>query len=387
MEQSEELIDSTNIAVTDTFEAMNIQDSLLRGIYSSGFEKPSTIQQKTTKPLILGQNLIVQAQSGTGKTTAFTIGLLQLINSSVSQCQALVLVPMFEHAQKFQRSVLQLGQYLKINCHACIGGTDVQESIRILENGVHIVMGTPGEVLDMISFKHLATTHLRIVVIDNADEMMVGRVKEEIQGIFRHLHENLQCCMFSDTMSTDILELATGFMRDPIKIIKKDEELTISGITQYYIFLEKEEWKLETLADLIETFQITQAKIYANTRKTVETLSKQMMEKNFLVSFIHGDMDRTQIDQIMRDFRTGSTRILILTDLLAHVIDLQVGLVINYDMPINYDNYLHRIGRSGAYGRKGVAICLVTEADMKSLKGLEQYYDIRIEELPQDFEL
>jgi translation initiation factor 4A len=386
MEQTEEfIIDSNWHEVTETFDDMNLKQPLLRGIYSYGFEKPSAIQQKGIKPIILGRDTIAQAQSGTGKTATFTVGMLELIDTSVLQCQALILAPTRELAQQIHRVILQIGQYQKINCHACIGGTVVREDIRILEKGVHAVVGTPGRVFDMISRNHLSTQQLKIFILDEADEMLSRGFKDQIQEIFRHLPGNIQCCLFSATMPPEILKLTNDFMRDPIRILVKKDELTLEGIAQYYIPIEKEDWKFATLADLYENLDIAQAIIYANTRKKVETLSKQMIEKDFVVSFMHGEMDQTQRELIMKEFRTGSTRVLITTDLLARGIDVQqVSLVINYDMPTNYENYLHRIGRSGRFGRKGVAINFVTESDAQFLKDLEQHYNTSIEELPED---
>ena len=386
MEQTEEfVIDSNWHEVIETFDDMNLKQVLLRGIYSYGFEKPSAIQQKGIKPIILGRDTIAQAQSGTGKTATFTVGMLEVIDNSINQCQALVLAPTRELAQQIHRVILQIGQYLKIICHACIGGTVVREDIRILEKGVHIVVGTPGRVFDMISREHLSTKHLRIFILDEADEMLSRGFKDQIQEIFRHLPGNIQCCLFSATMPPEILKLTNDFMREPVRILVKKDELTLEGIAQYYIPIEKEDWKFATLADLYENLDIAQAIIYANTRKKVETLSKQMTEKDFVVSYMHGEMDQTQREVIMKEFRTGSTRVLITTDLLARGIDVQqVSLVINYDMPTNYENYLHRIGRSGRFGRKGVAINFVTEGDAQFLKDLEQHYNTSIEELPED---
>ena len=386
MEQTEEfVIDSNWSEVTETFDDMNLKQALLRGIYSYGFEKPSAIQQKGIKPIILGRDTIAQAQSGTGKTATFSVGMLELIDNSINNCQALILAPTRELAQQIHRVIMQIGQYLKINCHACIGGTVVREDIRVLERGVHVVVGTPGRVFDMISRNHLSTSHLKIFVLDEADEMLSRGFKDQIQEIFRHLPGNVQCCLFSATMPPDILKLTSDFMRDPIRILVKKDELTLEGIAQYYIPIEKEDWKFATLADLYENLDIAQAIIYANTRKKVELLTKQMTEKDFVVSFMHGEMDQTQRELIMKEFRTGSTRVLITTDLLARGIDVQqVSLVINYDMPTNYENYLHRIGRSGRFGRKGVAINFVTESDAQFLKDLEQHYNTSIEELPED---
>ena len=386
MEQTEEfVIDSNWTEITETFDDMNLKQPLLRGIYSYGFEKPSAIQQKGIRPIILGRDTIAQAQSGTGKTATFSVGMLEIIDVSVNQCQALILAPTRELAQQIHRVILQIGQYLKVICHACIGGTVVREDIRILEKGVHVVVGTPGRVFDMISRNHLSTQMLKIFVLDEADEMLSRGFKDQIQEIFRHLPGNVQCCLFSATLPPDILKLTTDFMRDPVRILVKKDELTLEGIAQYYVPIEKEDWKFATLADLYENLDIAQAIIYANTRKKVETLTKQMSEKDFVVSFMHGEMDQTQRELIMKEFRTGSTRVLITTDLLARGIDVQqVSLVINYDMPTNYENYLHRIGRSGRFGRKGVAINFVTEGDAQFLKDLEQHYNTSIEELPED---
>jgi translation initiation factor 4A len=384
-DQTDLLIESNWDETVESFDDMGLKDQLLRGIYSYGFERPSVIQQKGIKPIILGRDTIAQAQSGTGKTATFTIGLLQAIDTSVRQCQSLILAPTRELAQQITRVVGQIGDYMKIKCHACIGGTVVREDIRILEQGVHVVVGTPGRVFDMMQRKHLSTNYLKIFILDEADEMLSRGFKEQIQEIFQLLPGTIQCCLFSATMPPDILRLTEEFMRDPIKILVKKDELTLEGIKQYYIAIEKEEWKFDTLCDLYENLDIAQAIIYSNTRRRVETLATQLQERDFVVSFMHGDMEQGQRELIMREFRTGSTRVLITTDLLARGIDVQqVSLVINYDMPTNYENYLHRIGRSGRFGRKGVAINFVTEVDAQMLKDLETHYNTHIEEMPSD---
>ncbi|OMJ66490.1 hypothetical protein SteCoe_36648 [Stentor coeruleus] len=279
MEQTEELIINQNWhEVTETFEDMNLKEPLLRGIYSYGFEKPTAIQQKVIKPIILGHDTFAQAQSGTGKTAAYTIVVLELIDTSVIQCQALILTPARELAQGICRVILQIGQYSKINCHACIGGNNVREDIRILEKGVHIVIGTPGRVFDMISRNHLSTQNLKIFILEEVDEILSRGFKDQIKKIFKHLPGSIQCCLFSATMAPEILKLTNNFMREPIRIIVKKDEFTLEGITQYYIPIEKEDWKFTTLVDLYESLNITQMIIYANTRKKVETLSKHICE-------------------------------------------------------------------------------------------------------------
>jgi len=369
----------------ESFDEMGLKDELLRGVYSYGFERPSAIQQKGIKPIILGRDTIGQAQSGTGKTATFSIGMLQLVDISLNQCQGLVVAPTRELAQQIHRVVTQLGDFMQIKCHACIGGTVVRDDIRTLERGVHIVVGTPGRVFDMISRDHLNTQALKLLILDEADEMLSRGFKEQIQEIFKRLPGNIQVALFSATMPPEILQITEQFMRDPIRILVKKDELTLEGIKQYYIAIEKDDWKFDTLCDLYENLDIAQAIIYCNTRKRVDQVTQSMTEKDFVVSAMHGEMEHSTRESIMREFRTGSSRVLITTDLLARGIDVQqVSLVINYDMPANYENYLHRIGRSGRFGRKGVAINFVTEVDAKFLHELEQHYNTHIREMPSD---
>merc|ERR1712019_267022 len=207
----------------------------------------------------------------------------------------------------------------------------------------------------------------------------------EIYDIFRFLPDKVQCCLFSATVPSDVLDVTSHFMRDPIKILVKRDELTLEGIKQFYIGVEREEWKLDTLCDLYETLTITQAIIYCNTRRKVDWLTEKMHSRDFTVSAMHGDMDQKERDIIMREFRSGSSRVLITTDLLARGIDVQqVSLVINYDLPTNRENYIHRIGRSGRFGRNGVAINLVTKDDIRTMKDIESFYNTQIEEMPMN---
>merc|ERR1712080_447736 len=270
-------------------------------------------------------------------------------------------------------------------CHACIGGTSVREDMRKLDAGQHIVVGTPGRVFDMISRKVLRTYDIKMFVLDEADEMLSRGFKDQIYDVFRCLNPNIQVVLLSATMPADVLEVTKRFMRDPIRILVKKEELTLEGIKQFYVMVEKEEWKLDTLCDLYETLAITQAVIFCNTRRKVDWLTERMHERDFTVSCMHGDMDQKERDIVMREFRTGSSRVLITTDLLARGIDVQqVSLVINYDLPTNRENYIHRIGRGGRFGRKGVAINFVTEEDASALHDIEKFYNTQIEEMPMN---
>uniref|UniRef100_H2Y732 RNA helicase n=2 Tax=Ciona savignyi TaxID=51511 RepID=H2Y732_CIOSA len=380
------LIETNYDKIVDSFDDMNLKEELLRGIYAYGFEKPSAIQQRAILPCIEGKDVIAQAQSGTGKTATFAISILQKIDTSVKKTQALVIAPTRELAQQIQKVVMALGDYEGVNCHACIGGTSVKTEIQIFQNSPpHIVVGTPGRVFDMINRKHLDTDHVRMFVLDEADEMLSRGFKDQIYDIFRTMPSTIQVILLSATMPADVLDVTSCFMPDPIRILVKKEELTLEGIQQFYVFVEKEEWKLETLCDLYETLTITQAVIFLNTRRKVDWLTHELQERDFTVSALHGDMEQGARDVIMREFRSGSSRVLITTDLLARGIDVQqVSLVINYDLPSNRENYIHRIGRGGRFGRKGVAINFVTDDDKRTLKDIEKFYNTKIDEMPMN---
>jgi translation initiation factor 4A len=371
--------------VAETFDAMDLREDLLRGIYAYGFEKPSAIQQRAIKPMILGRDVIAQAQSGTGKTATFAVGILQQIDPSLRACQALVLAPTRELANQIQQVTVALGDFLAVRTHACVGGTAVRDDIRALQQGAQIVVGTPGRVFDMINRRALKLDDVQMFALDEADEMLSAGFKDQIYEIFKFLPQDVRVALFSATMPLEILELTGRFMQDPIRILVKRDELTLEGIKQYYVAVEREDFKFDTLCDLYDTLTITQAIIYCNTRRKVDWLTDRMTEMDFTVSAMHGDMDQRERDVIMREFRSGSSRVLITTDLLARGIDVQqVSLVLNFDIPVNRENYIHRIGRSGRFGRKGVAVNFLTQSDVRYLRDIEQFYNTQIEEMPEN---
>jgi len=371
--------------VVTSFDDMSLKDDLLRGIYAYGFEKPSAIQQRGIMPILAGHDTIAQAQSGTGKTATFSISVLQSINLSHRATQALILAPTRELAQQIQKVVRALGDFLNVSSHACIGGTLVRDDINTLKHGVQIVVGTPGRVFDMVNRQCMILESVKLFILDEADEMLSRGFKDQIYDIFQHLPPKVQVCLFSATMPPEILDISNRFMRDPVRILVKKDELTLEGIKQFYVAVDKEEWKFETLCDLYETLTITQAIIYCNTRRKVDWLTDKMGQRDFTVSSMHGDMTGQERELIMKEFRSGSSRVLITTDLLARGIDVQqVSLVINYDLPANRENYIHRIGRSGRFGRKGVAINFVTVEDTRAMRELEAFYNTQIEEMPMN---
>lgn len=369
----------------DTFESMGIDDNLLRGVYSYGWEQPSTIQQMSIVPIIRGHDTIGQSQAGTGKTGTFAIAALQRVDLNISSCQVLILAPTRELAQQTKNVSDGLGHFMGVTVHACVGGTNVRNDIYALTNGVQVVSGTPGRVTHMIGDGYLDVTKLKLLILDEADVMMSKGFKEQVQEIFSFLPRDVQVALFSATMPPDVLELTRVFMRDPVRVLMKKEALTLDTIKQYYVAVEKEQYKLATLFDLYEVLTIQQAVIFCNSRAKVEWLSDQMTANEFAVTSIHGAMTPQNRELIMKEFVSGSTRVLIATNLLARGIDVSnVSLVINFDLPTDRENYIHRIGRAGRYGRKGVAINFVTDDEEHVLRELQSFYDTQITELPQD---
>jgi len=377
-----------NLNVIDNFDDMGLKKDLLRSIYSHGFEKPSNIQGKAIMPILTGSDLIAQSQSGSGKSGAFVISVLQMLEASNERyCQSLVLAPTRELAEQNYNVMNSLSQHMKVSTKLLVGGSSIYNDIERLKRGVDIVIGTPGRILDMVSKGVLKVDRLRNLTIDEADEMLSKGFHEQIYEIFREIPEDVQILLFSATMPAEILELVNKFMRHPIKILVKKEQLTLEGIKQFCVRVENNEYKYQTLCDLYESMCVSQSIIYVNKRTTVTELSDRLKADNFAVSCIHSKMHQSERNKIMKNFRAGQSRVLISTDLLARGIDIQgVSLVINYDIPFNKENYIHRIGRSGRYGRKGVAINLVSYNDIELLKKIEEFYQTQIDELPENFE-
>ncbi|KAK7254966.1 helicase [Aureococcus anophagefferens] len=380
-----DITQSTDVKVIDSFEGMALREDLLRGIYAYGFERPSAIQQRAITPIVAGRDVIAQSQSGTGKTAVFCIAMLQVLESATNETQMLTISPTRELAEQTQKVCLALGDYMNVQCHACIGGKSIGEDIRRLDYGVQIVSGTPGRVFDMIKRRNLRTRNLKMLVIDEADEMLNRGFKEQIYDIYRYLPPSTQVVLISATMPQEVLDMTRKFMNEPVRVLVKRDELTLEGIKQFFVAVEREEWKFDTLCDLYDTLTITQAVIFCNTKRKVDWLANKMREANFTVSAMHGDMPQRERDAIMAEFRGGASRVLIATDIWGRGLDVQqVSLVICYDLPNNRELYIHRIGRSGRFGRKGVAINFVKNDDVRILRDIEQYYSTQIDEMPMN---
>ena len=368
-----------------SFEDLDINDDLLRGIYSYGFEKPSNIQYKSLPIFNSGKDMIAQSQSGTGKTGAFSIGVLNNIDLTLKKTQYIILTPTHELAKQIYSVVENLGARMDISICKVIGKTNINDSIRELQKEPQIIVATPGRLFDMINKRHIFTDNIKTLVIDEADEMLSSGFMEVLQNIIRCMPKTCQMCLFSATMPQEIVDLTEHFMNNPEKLLINKDELTLEGIKQFYIDLKQYNWKFDVLYDIYETINVTQSIIYVNSKNVLNNLYDRLTRDSFPVSYIHGDMHSNEREKNLSDFKNGTTRIMLSTDLLSRGIDIQqLSLVINFDLPRNKETYIHRIGRSGRYGRKGTAINFVTNEDIEHMREIQKFYNTKIDEMPQN---
>jgi len=371
------------------WDELEIDTNLLRGIYAHGFEKPSPIQKKAIKPIIIGKDIIAQAQSGTGKTATFTIGALSRVNTDSDTTQILCLSPTRELSIQTANVMRSIGSMMKnLRVQVLVGGSSIDEDVGNLKGNVpHVIAGCPGRVYDMMRRNHILSKNIKLVILDEADEMLSSGFKEQVYNIFQNFKSDIQVALFSATLPDHINGITSKFMRSPVRIQVKAEQLTLEGISQYYIAVEDDRQKYLTLKDLYSYMSVSQTIIYANSIKRVAALYDAMMEDGFPVCRIHSGMDKVDRDKAFADFRTGGYRVLISSNVTSRGIDIQqVSLVINFDIPKCVHNYLHRIGRSGRWGRKGVGINLITRRDVSKMKEIEAHYSTQINEMPASFD-
>lgn len=374
-----------NIKIIKNWDDLELNEHLLRGIYAMSFEKPSEIQQKAILPIIQNNDVIAQAQSGTGKTGTFSISTLQKIDISRNEVQTIIIAPTQELSKQIYSVITQLGSFMNgLTVQLLIGGTSVQNDINLLDNSPpHIIVGCSGRIYDMIKRRHLKLDTVKLFVLDEADEMLSQGFQEQIHSIFQHFNENVQVAIFSATLPRDVIQLTDKFMKTPIKITMKKEDLSLDGIEQYYIAMYSDNDKFEMLKRIFEKLTISQSIIYTNNVKRVADLYDAMIREDYPVCCIHSSMEKEKRNQAFNDFKSGKYRVLISSNITARGIDIQqVGTVINFDIPKCVHSYLHRIGRSGRWGRKGLAINFVTEYDVHHLKRIESHYNIDIKEFP-----
>jgi translation initiation factor 4A len=381
-----ELEQTLTVKVYETFDEMGLNDTLIRGVYNYGFELPSKIQQLAIVPMSQQNDILAQSQSGTGKTGAFTIGALSTVDPSLKAPQVLVMCPTRELSQQTERVAQAIGSYMNLKVLSATGGNQIRADVTALKGGAQFIVGTPGRIFDLICRGELSVEHIRYVILDEADQMLEDLFADQIRSILNSkFPSTTRLALFSATMPKNVLEIAENYLSNPVRILLPPDEVTLEGIKQYYVQLEREDWKLPVLLDLYQQITVNQALIYVNKRQKAEWLAKQLSSHGFTLEFIHGEMEVAERKKRMEDFRSGMTRVLISTDLLARGIDVQqVSLVINYEMPIQRENYIHRIGRSGRYGKKGSAINIICGDEINAVKEIEAHYSTIIMELPED---
>jgi translation initiation factor 4A len=375
--------------VYKTWDDFNMKSEILRGVYTYGFENPSDIQKKTFHHIKSGRDIIAQAQSGSGKTGAFTIGLLERIDVSEKSVQGLVIAPTHELAKQIANVISSIGSSMNgLLVSTVIGGTSIQETAaEIKANCPHIIVGCAGRIYDMIKRRYINVSKVKTFVLDEADEMLSQGFKEQIYNIFQHFNEKIQVALFSATMPPEIMVLTEKFMRDPVRIVVTPDKLTLECIEQFFIAMYDDFAKFDMLKNLFKVISVNQCIIYCNSVKRVADLYEAMTADGFSVCAIHSSMDKSERDKIFHAFRGGSYRVLISSNVTARGIDIQqVSTVINFDIPKCTSTYLHRIGRSGRWGRKGCAINFVTKRDIFNMRNIEEHFKINIQEMPTDFD-
>lgn len=378
-----------DVKVINRWDEYDLKTELLRGIYANGFEEPSQIQKTAILPILEKRDLIAQAPSGTGKTGTFTIASLERIDIESNTTQVLILAPTHELVTQIAGVVSQISNFMEgLRVKTLIGGTSVTDDAFELRNKVpHVIVGSVGRVADMIRRKNIQTKDIKLFVLDEADEMLSGGFLENIYHMFPTFHEQIQVAIFSATIPSEILSLTEKFMRNPVKITMEAENLNLEGIKQYYVALSNDDQKYETLKDLFGKLSVNQTIIYVNSVNRVIDLYKAMQNDGCAVCCIHSTMTSSERKTTLSEFRRGVHRVLISSNVTARGIDVQqVSIVINFDVPRCVHTYLHRIGRSGRWGRKGVAINFVTKDDIGDMKRIESHYKSSIEELPSAFE-
>jgi superfamily II DNA/RNA helicase len=385
-EHQQSMAAEAEVKVISSFDEMGIPDALLRGVYAFGFEKPSEIQKRGIVPILEGRDVLAQAQSGTGKTGTFTIGSLARVDPTLAEVQVLVLVPTHELAEQIHRVATGIGAYMKIKSHFAIGGSPVREDVNAIRNGCQFLVGTPGRIFDLCQRGALKRDNIRVLILDEADQMLEDRFQQQVMEIMQlGFPKTTRVSLFSATMPPDIVKFTDGLLQDPVRILIAANQVPLDGIKQFFVPLDKEEWKFEVLCDIYSQLHINQAMIFCNKQARADWLAMKMKDNKFTLECLHGGMSAEERKQKMDDFRSGSCRVLITTDLTARGIDVQqVGTVINFDLPTDKSNYIHRIGRSGRFGRKGLTINLVGPIEQKLKKEIEQYWATNWEPLPND---
>jgi|TARA_Y100000389_G_C17454866_1_gene517416 superfamily II DNA/RNA helicase len=376
---------------TKKWDYFNLKDDLLKGIYAYGFDNPSEIQQQSLPPILNKNDVFIQAQSGSGKTGTFSISILQLINTNIKKTQAIIVAPTRELAKQISYVIKTIGQFINhLQIKTLIGGDPIHKDIAYFKHKTpHIIVGCIGRINDLCKRKYLTLSNVKLLCLDEADELLSNNFKNHIKELYNNLDPSTQNILFSATITPESSSIVNHIIsKNPTIITVKNEDLTLECIQQFYLPVNGDLDKYNSLKYLFNQICITQSIIYVNNIDRVKNLYDSMIKENFPVCCIHGNLSKIDRDKILQDFRNGTYRVLISSNITARGIDIQqVGLVINFDVTSNVNTYLHRIGRSGRWGRKGIAVNFITRKDIFAMKKIEKHYKINIPELKSEEQL
>lgn len=367
----------------NNFNELEIRKEIKMAVEDLGYEKPSPIQARAIPTMLEGNDVIGQAQTGTGKTAAFSIPILEKIDVSDKKVQAIILCPTRELAIQVSEEIKKLSAHMRgLRTLPVYGGQPIQRQIKALKGGVQVVIGTPGRVIDHINRKTLKLSNIKMVVLDEADEMLDMGFREDIETILTNVPEERQTALFSATMPKSILDLTKKYQNDPVHIKVVRKELTVSNIKQFYIETRNSN-RLEVLTRVVDVYDPKLTVIFTNTKKGADELVSNLQARGYSADSLHGDMKQAQRDIVMEKFRASTIDILVATDVAARGIDIDdVECVINYDLPQDEEYYVHRIGRTGRAGREGIAFSFAFGRDMRRLRDIERYTKSKIEKHP-----
>lgn len=394
IQQRDAAAPTSDVPELNNFDDMSLDDKLLHGVYSIGFLRPSPVQAKAVKPLKDGFDVIAQAQSGTGKTGAFVIGSLARLQASIANNEfasnagpaILALEPVRELARQTADAFADIGKYMDVRVCCCIGGTSLQEA-RTNAKRAHVIVATPGRIIDMVKRGWVSLSNVRTLVLDEADEMLSTGFLEDMRWIVETVPRDCQVAVFSATYNAETFDITRLFVKpDVVNVLVKRDQLTLAGIDQFYVAVERDADKFDVLLDLFADLSIGQSVVFCNSRARVDELCQRLIEHDFTPVALHADIDQAERNSVLEKMRQGQARVLVTSNVMARGIDVTgVSCVFNFDLPRDVAVYLHRIGRAGRFGKKGVAINLVDGRDVALLRNIERHYETTVAELPSDY--
>ena len=369
------------------FESLGLRESILKGVYSYGFVDPSTIQSKGIGVITSRKDCILQSQSGTGKTATYLLGTLQNLDENIPYIQSVIITPTRELAEQVYEVGNNLCKYTNIKISLCVGGTSISTFKKKAKRS-HLIIGTIGRIYHMMEENVFNLAELKQLTLDEADNLLAKNYSNKVFDMIKQTEGTCQKCFLSATVNKNLREVAKKLLEEPEMVLLKKEEVQVKAIKNFYLDTEEEEYKFDTLIDLYQIISTSHTMIFCNSINKIEFVKNKLEEEGFPTTTIHGGLDQSERSKIVNEFRDGKTRILLTTDLLARGIDIpEVKLVINYDLPKNHETFIHRIGRSGRFGKKGVSITFVKMEDYKDKKNFESlitHYDLNMEEVPEN---